>query len=252
MSVGTWLVVGSLALAAAGGKEDRVAELLASANERYEQGDYAGAAGDYQRILDYGVDNELVHYNLGNARFKEGRLGEAILCYERALALAPQDEDAAENLAYAVSLTVDQVEVPEPSFPVRALQWAVHRTTPGEDALLLLLAVYLLGATATAGIFLRRRRRRPLLYLAAALLLMVIWSGGALAWKESRRAVSDRAVILVEKVDALSGPAMDYTPLFTVHEGLRVRARNRRGDWVQILLPNGLNGWVPAGSLGMV
>ena len=117
--------------------------------------------------------------------------------------------------------------------------------------MLLLLALYVLGGVVMAGILVRRRRRRPLLYVAAVLILLVSWSGGALAWKETRRS-SQRAVILTEKVDALSGPAVDYTPLFTVHEGLRVRIRSRRGNWVHILLRNGLNGWVPADSLDNV
>ena len=118
--------------------------------------------------------------------------------------------------------------------------------------MLLLLAAYLLGATGTAAIFLRRRNRRPLLYVAVVVLIMGAWSGGALGWKEYRQLGQQRAVILTEKVDALSGPADDYKSLFTVHEGLRATVRNRRGDWVQLLLPNGLTGWVPASTLGIV
>lgn len=251
--ISAWVLAGALALGAAdAGNESRVAELLASGSRHYEQGDYAAAAADYQRILDYGIQSEVVHYNLGNAQFKQGELGEAILSYEKALALNPRDPEAAGNLAYAVSLTVDAVETEEGPFPLRAFLWLLHRTTAGEDALLLLLAIYLLGATCTAAIFLRRGNRRPLLYVAAALLLMTAWSGGALAWKEYRQLGQQRAVILTEKVDALSGPAEDYKPLFTVHEGLQAVVRNRRGDWVQILLPNGLMGWVPAASIGIV
>jgi tetratricopeptide (TPR) repeat protein len=247
-----WLLAGALAAASGGAGTERVEELLASGNRHYEAGDYAGAAGDYQRILDYGIESHVVHYNLGNAQFKQGHLGEAILSYERALVLSPRDAEAAGNLAYAVSLTVDAVEVPEPPFPLRALLWMVHRTTPGEDALLLLLVVYLLGATSTVAIFLGPGRRRPLAYVAVAFLLLGAWSGGALAWKEYQELGRERAVVLTEKVDALSGPAVDYTPLFTVHEGLQVQVRSRRGEWLHIVLPNGLNGWVPAGSLGLV
>lgn len=248
-----WVLAGALAVTSAGaGHESRVDELLASGSRHYEQGDYAAAAVDYQRILDYGVASEVVHYNLGNAQFKQGELGEAILSYERALALSPRDPEAAGNLAYAISLTVDAVETPEPAFPLRAFLWLLHRTTAAEDALLLLLAVYLLGTTFIVALFLRRRNRRPLLYLAAALLLLVAWWGGALGWKEYQQRGQQRAVILTDRVDALSGPAADYKSLFTVHEGLRAVVRKRRGDWVQILLPNGLTGWVPAATLGMV
>ena len=232
--------------------EGRAAELLATGNRYYEAGSYAEAAAAYERILEYGVQNEVVHFNLGNALFKQGLLGPAILNYERALVLMPTDPEALENLAYAGSLTVDRVEVPEPSFPVLALAWVLHRTTPGEDAVLLLASLYLLGATSAAAVLLRSWKRRPLLYVAVLLLLLSVWSGGSLLWKETSRARSDRAVVMAEKVDALSGPADDFTPLFTVHEGLRVRIRNRRGEWAQIALPNGLSGWVQADAVERV
>ncbi len=248
-------VLVALALTAPGraAEPGRASELLASGNAHYERGDFERAAEDYQRILDYGVENEIVHYNLGNAHFKGGRLGEAILSYERALRLDPRDREASDNLAYAVSLTVDRVQMPEPSFPRRALSWLIDTTSPREDAWLVLVAAFLLGATGTAWILAPSRApRRAPLYLGAVLLAMAMWSGGNLALAEWRGASSRQAVILAEKVDVLSGPSGGNISLFTVHEGLRVQIRNVREGWAQILLPNGLNGWVPAASLGIV
>ena len=231
--------------------DGRVEDLFAAGNRHYEQGRYEEAAAAYQRILDYGVDHEVVHYNLGNARFKQGRLGEAILQYERALQANPRDREARENLDYASTLTVDRAPEAAVPFPERALGWMVGRTTRQEDAWLLLLGVYLLGGAGVAAILGRRTWRRPLAYLSAILLTMALWSGSVLAVKEVARA-TPRAVVLVEKVDAVSGPASDNAVLFTVHEGLRVQVRNRRQGWVQILLPSGLNGWVPMEAVGIV
>lgn len=255
-SPGRWrglLAVILLAFPLAAGAADRTADLLAEGNRRYEEGDFAGAAEAYQRILDYGVRNEIVYYNLGNALFKQRRLGQAILAYERALKLAPGDREAAENLAYASRLTVDRVEVPEPAFPARVLRSLVNLTGPREDAWLLLIATYLLGG-AVAGAILTRSRlvRRALGYVGIVLLCMTVWSGSLLLYKDHRDRAVRRGVVLVEKVDALSGPSPENTSLFTVHEGLRVDIRNQREGWVQILLPNGLNGWVPRDTLGIV
>ena len=250
--VAAFLIAAAAAMAATseGGRAD---ELFAEANGHYERGEYDEAADSYERILEYGVENEVVYYNLGNARFKAGRLGEAILSYERALRLDPGDRLAADNLSYAEGLTVDRVERPEASFPRRAVTWVLHRTTPVEDAWLLLVAVFLLGGVGAVAILVPPRgSRRPQAYLAAVLVIMTLWSGAALGYKEWSAATSRRGVVLVETVDVLSGPSPDNTSLFTVHEGLRVRIRNRREGWVQILLPNGLNGWVPSATLGIV
>ena len=59
-------------------------------------------------------------------------------------------------------------------------------------------------------------------------------------------------VVLVEKVDVLSGPASDSPILFSVHEGLKVRIENDLPDWVQISLENGWNGWVKKEALGEI
>ena len=242
-----------LALTSAATAEDRAADLLADGNRLYEQGDYSGAASAYQHILDYGLRNEVVYYNLGNALFKLDRLGEAILAYERALRLDPGDREAAENLAYATSLTVDRAEREEPSFPVRAFLRLVNVTTVVEDAWLLLVAAYLLGGVGAAAILVRSRlARRALAYIGVVLLAMTLWSGGALVYKDARIHGSRKGVVLAEKVDVLSGPSGENTSLFTVHEGLQVEIRNWREGWIQILLPNGLNGWVPASALGVV
>ena len=147
---------------------------------------------------------------------------------------------------------MDRVEQPEPSFPALAMSWVLQRTSSREDGWLVLAAVLLLGGVAAALILLPSRSRRPLLYLGAVLTAMALWSGGSLLVKEQARSTVRRAVVLVEKVDVLSGPSDENVSLFTVHEGLQVRVRNQREGWVQILLPNGLNGWVPSPALGIV
>ena len=78
-------------------------------NRRYREGDYAGAVELYGRILESGVESGELHYNLGNAWFRLGELGPAILHYERARRIMPRDDDLGTNLELARSLTVDQV-----------------------------------------------------------------------------------------------------------------------------------------------
>ncbi|MEA3297510.1 MAG: tetratricopeptide repeat protein, partial [candidate division Zixibacteria bacterium] len=55
-----------------------------SANSFYKEKDYESAVGMYNRILAQGVESAALYYNLGNACFKSGDLGHAILYYSRA------------------------------------------------------------------------------------------------------------------------------------------------------------------------
>ncbi len=52
-------------------------------------------------------------YNLGNAYYKQGDHGRAILNYRRAQQLAPRDPDIEANLALARAQAVDQFEAVE-------------------------------------------------------------------------------------------------------------------------------------------
>jgi len=247
------LIVAAGSVAHADDRSGRAAELLAEGNAAYERGDYHAAADAYQRILDYGFEHEVVYYNLGNARFREGRLGEAVLRYEQALRLDPADREAAENLRHVSSFCVDQVEAPDPSFPAVAARWLLTRTTVREDAWLLVAAVWLLAlmivSLLVAG---SRLPRRPLLYLAAIFAGLALISASFLLIKEGAGGGDPAAVVLAETADVVSAPAADGTALFTVHEGLRVRIRARREGWAQIVLASGLNGWIPSSALGVV
>ena len=78
----------------------------ASAALSYDAGDYETAAASYRRLLEApeGLDRAALHYNLGNAEYRTGRLGYAMLHWERSLAIRTGDGDARANVALARSV----------------------------------------------------------------------------------------------------------------------------------------------------
>ena len=82
--------------------------LFNEANDRYRGGDFEGARRAYLQVVDSGVQDARLFYNLGNANFKSGRLGEAILWCERANHLSPRDEDIVANLRFAHQVKKDK------------------------------------------------------------------------------------------------------------------------------------------------
>ncbi len=73
------------------------------------QGTAAYRAGDYATAIDrFSGDDADSWYNRGNALARAGRLEEAIAAYERSLALAPEQQDAADNLELVKSLRDQQ------------------------------------------------------------------------------------------------------------------------------------------------
>lgn len=221
-------------------------ELFESGNGAYEQGRYEEAARAYETILGYGVRDPRVLYNLGNAYYKMGRLGASILAYERAMRLDPSDPELRDNLELARGRIRDRVPEPQLPYPVAVVTSILDGLSV--DGLTVLFLLPYLAACGIGGAWSLVRgavRRRILTYVGAAFALAAVVIGAGLAYRVAETG-SRRAVVMSEKVDALSGPAGDNTVLFSVHEGTLLEVRNRRGDWLQVTLPNGLSGWIPA------
>src|SRR3990167_1378321 len=75
--------------------------LFYTANNDYAARDYAKALAAYNSILNMDLENGALYYNMANSLFKMGKLGYAILFYEKARQLMPQDGDLKSNLSYA-------------------------------------------------------------------------------------------------------------------------------------------------------
>lgn len=222
-------------------------------NRRYQEGDYAGAVELYERILESGLESGELHYNLGNAWFRLGELGPAILHYERARRIMPGDDDLAANLELARSLTADQV-TPLPGFWLfRVARWWVDLLPRPA----LLTVVTLAWLTAMGALIVavtgRSDSHLPWSRRAAAAGAVTLAFGLSLAARELELGRPDEAVIMAEEAAVHSAPSDDDELLiFRVHEGTKVRVERRSEAWVEIVLEDGKVGWVRSGQLVLI
>ena len=207
-------------------------------NRLYARKDYAGATLAYRQALEAGP-NALVHYNLGNALFKSGKIGEAILHYRRARFLDPRDADIAANLAFARSYRVDKVlTVPSPL--ARALDDAFHRLSFRESSLLAAACFLLAGLSLAAWVVWRWRLSLAVTPLLAALWLFCLVTRQA--WSGEVGAAP--GVVVTPEVSAASGPSEEAKQILLLHDGTEVRIREARGDYLLVQLPGGTGGWI--------
>ena len=54
-------------------------DAVAAANRLFQTGNYADTTRIYEQLLAQGVEDSTVYYNLGNAYYRQGDLGRAIL-----------------------------------------------------------------------------------------------------------------------------------------------------------------------------
>lgn len=223
-------------------------------NRLYQEGDFAGAVALYERILETGVESGELHYNLGNAWFRLGEIGPAVLHYERARRMMPRDDDLRANLELARSLTVDEI-TPLPGFwLLRVARWWVDLLSRP----VLLAVVTLAWLTAMGALIVAVAGRAESLVVwsrrvAAAAGGLTLVFGLSLMARELGVGRPDEAVIMAEAAAVHSAPSDDRELLiFTVHEGTRVRVERRSDAWVEILLEDGRVGWVRSGQLVLI
>lgn len=244
------LVVVLLAGSAVCGAADVATGHYNRGNERYAAGEYDEAIEEYLGAVACGVENGVLSYNLGNAYFKQGDLGRAILWYERARLLLPRDGDVNANLDYARSFLVDDIPMPSSGTLLRWL-FAISDFLNLRELALLVSGLYAaLVAAGIALIFLRGDRlRKGLLALLIILGCLLLFYGSIFGHRIYARSHTTHAIILAMETDARSGPGEDYQKLFALHRGTNVEIGEMRQGWVLIKLVTGAGGWIAADHL---
>lgn len=222
--------------------------LFSQANAQYAEGNYAGAAAQYEQVIAEQPSAE-AYYNLGNAYFKQGELAQAILAYERALRIEPSYKDAKHNLLFAQSRIVDNIEDTQSFFLsnwLKAIRNALNQQTWMILSIALficmLIGFFLFAFSQTVWV------RKTAFYTSLVALLISLVAcinAGSLHHRDTARA---EAIITQGIVNAKSSPDRSGTDLFTVHEGTKVVITETIGDWCCIHVGNYI-GWMPLAHL---
>jgi tetratricopeptide (TPR) repeat protein len=218
-------------------------ELFNQANALYQEGAYAGAIAVYETAVE-SVRHPDLFYNLGNAYFKQGDIGRAIANYQRALFLAPRDQDINYNLLFARNYRVDKIRVQESPFTV--LLRRVFRILSMTETQICTTLLFVITSLFLSLFTITRRSLYGYICLGA-FILCLLFGFNWLAWTNHIRARS--AVVTAPEVSALSGPGEDYKEILVLHDGAEVRVREIRGDYALIQVPGGLGGWIPAATI---
>jgi tetratricopeptide (TPR) repeat protein len=219
-----------------------IMSLYNKANSQYRDGDFSSAIVGYEKAIDSGGKTSFLFYNLGNAYFEDENIGKAILWYERARKLAPRDEDIRVNLRFARQVKKDR-ESEDTGDIQRLLSNLFNFPTMNE-----LSVVYSIGWVCLffiAGWCVYYRDWKGKLFILSLVFLFISSFSGV--WLFSRiyfDAGESPAIVMNEIVTARSGPGINQTEVFVVHEGTKVFVKRKENEWVLIRLHSGLGGWV--------
>ena len=221
-------------------------ELYKSAAQLYKANQFDQAAADYEKILSQGYKSAEVYYNLGNCYYKLNSVNKAILNYERAIKLNPQDEDAVHNLAIANTKVIDKIQ-PVPSLAIlNAWNGIIDAKTSHGWALVALVFIWL--ALVFFAVYLFVGVRRFSIAAGAILVILSVAVISIAASKSSKEQQSDAAILMVSNSFVKSAPDTNGNDLFMLHEGVKFQILDRVGEWSKIRLADGKVGWIERGN----
>jgi tetratricopeptide (TPR) repeat protein len=221
------------------------------ANALYEQQSYDSATQYYEKILASGTTSSAVYFNLGNSYFRMKQVGLALLNYEKARQLSPDDPDILANITFANSAIIDRLPAPDQSF-VGAIMFRLHTLLPLQTQLWVIFALLLcLSVLFAAFLYVSQNARLWIIYGSTILFCVTVSLSVSAGIKIYNREQVAYAIVLSPSLDAKNQPNGNKV-LFTVHEGTKFRIRKTLNDWALISLPSGVSGWVSTSSLGRI
>lgn len=199
--------------------------LAKKAEDAYMADKYGDAISIYHEIMQKeGVSSDL-YYNLGNSYYKSGQIGKAILFYERALLLNPNNDDARTNLDFVRTKLVDKMTFSEnivDSF-VRNFK---SLTTPNGWAVIGIVSFLLILGSVAVYFFNENVLLRKIGFFCGLLFIMICVLANVMAVKTATEFEHNKFAIVMKPVSVLSTsprePKSKIEEAFMLHEGTKV------------------------------
>jgi len=244
---------------------EEIIDLYSQAKDFYKQANEAGikdsekakafyrkAALRYERIVNAGrIRNGKLFYNIGNAYFRMGDLGRAILYYRRATEYIPADSNLLQNLQFACKLRRDKIEEKQNTKVLKTVFFWHYDFTAWARMLIFIIAFAALWLLAIFRLFFRHSLLGAAIVFCGALSVLVLTSLVVDVIAASKKVPG---VIIADSVIVRKGDGETYQPSFKepLHAGTEFLVVEDRGGWKHIELADGRRCWAPSNGVGLV
>lgn len=223
------------------------------ANTAYINADYDKAIVLYDSIAEAGYVGEHLYYNLGNSYYKTGRIGKAILNYNRALRYDPSDADIRHNIDVANARIKDKIEVvPEFFFKGWIRKWKRSMNSNAWAVNSLVLIATSLGAVLLYLLSRRLVLRKVGFYTAIIAMSLGLLSISFSINQKRRILKSSEAIVMSSAASVKSSPDNSSKDIFIVHEGTKVTIHTSLNQWMEITIADGKKGWIHESAIEII
>lgn len=216
----------------------------------YNNEKYGEASSLLQGIVDEGKESTELYYNLANAYYKNGDKGQAVLYYERALRISPNNSEIKENLDIINKQLDTKVNI-IPEFFLAAYWknfskvcsssfWSIFQFV---GIILGILGCYLWVLKRDSGV---KKKGFMLMILGIVVALLCFLAGWTKYNLETDR---DFAIVMNADANLHQGPDNKSKSIQSLSEGVKVEILDEINTWQQVRLMDKEEGWVQSSWL---
>ncbi|MFH0736554.1 MAG: tetratricopeptide repeat protein [bacterium] len=225
--------------------DDNMLLIMKKANKLYQDQNYDEALLSYKSILHTGLESSELYYNIGNTYYRIGKLGYAILNYEKALKLSPGDEDIKYNLRIAYAHSVDKIEeIPQ----VFLIEWwnslVMLFTVSGWSIISILIYILFISLIGVYYYFRNSSFQKPAFMAGVVTLSVLIIVSILFINRITKETGSEYGILVENTANVKVSPDDKSNDAFIIHEGIKFVIEDKVNDWSKIKLNDGKIGWL--------
>ena len=252
------LVLSMTGIMAAGAQD-----VIKSANAAYEKDQYDRAIELYnQAARELGTSSEL-YYNIGNANYRLGNMGEAILYYERALKLNPANSDARTNLEFVKEKINVDVAGGDSYFTGKIMRMITGQSSNTWATISVVLFLIFVASLLTY-IFMDSIMLRKIGFFGGGIVLLMFIGTLSFAFVCRNHTVSTEYAIVTVPSSTLSTsprvPKDKTEEAFLLNEGYKVQivdsVKTGEGEnalmWYDVTTADGHRAWIKQGDIEII
>lgn len=202
------------------------ASTIELADSAYNARSYRQALTLYNLALDQQGSSSELYYNIGNAHYRLGNIGHAVIAYERALRLDPSNDDARANLDFVTS-TVKGMPDDGSTFLSNIHNGIVSTASPdGWAVIALILFIIVLGCIAVY-LFASNVTIRKVGFFGGLVIVCLFIYTAVIAWQTANAIDNhDTAVVITSNAKLRTNPGTAKSrddKSINIPEGTRVQ-----------------------------
>ena len=220
-------------------------QLAAKAAKSYNNLQFADAIAQYEKIISSGYESYSLYYNLGNAYFRNNELAHAVLNYEKALKIAPNNENILHNIGVVNSKLVDKVETIPELFYIRWWKQLLNLMDI-ETQSILNIVLFTFGLSLIAVYIAANNLAIRKISFWTGIAFLLLFGVGSIAASQRNHYLTEHheAIVFSQTVNIKSSPDENSKDIFVLHEGIKVTLLDVVADWQEIRIANGSVGWI--------